>query len=163
MTLSKESYLAAIKALGTTDAAALQSEQADMTSVQLYEAEDHIPDFKAAVAKKNMMERPAGQTNGFLCRSSVGNIVRLLQNYSSETYPAEPEELPAQWRFFWSTDPKRAQPFVSSSTSYYSKDECCTWNRHVWRSTLETANTWSPTELPSGWEDLGTIEEVMAA
>ena len=88
----------------------LQETSEGMTGTELYEKEDYIPDFSAAVAKKNMLERKAGKTDGFLCRSSAGRIVRLIQNYNSDTYPQEPEELPAQWGFYWSDDPKKALP-----------------------------------------------------
>ena len=68
-------------------------------------AEEYIPDFQAARTAKNMLERKAGQKDGFVCWSSAGRVVRLLQVYDSEIYPQEPEELPAQWGFVWSTDP----------------------------------------------------------
>lgn len=72
----------------------LQETSEGMTGTELYEKEDYIPDFSAAIAKKNMLERKAGKTDGFLCRSSAGRIVRLIQNYNSDIYPQEPEELP---------------------------------------------------------------------
>ena len=39
----------------------------------------------------------AGLTDGFVCKSSAGRVVRLLQPYDSNIYTGEPEELPA-WR-----------------------------------------------------------------
>lgn len=101
-----------------------------------------------------MLERKAGQTDGFVCRSTAGRVVRLIQTYDSETFPQEPEELPAQWGFAWSTDPAKALPFVALSTSPYNTGDCCTEGGHVWRSKIDT-NTWAPSEYPDGWEDLG--------
>lgn len=145
---------------GLNAAKALQVASVDMNGTQLYEKEEYIPDFLAAVAVKNMLERKAGKEDGFLCRSSAGRIVRLIQNYDSDIYTQEPEDLPAQWGWYWSTDPKKALPFVSISTSPYNTGDCCTYEDHVWRSGQDN-NTWAPGTLNVEWEDLGTIEEVM--
>ena len=87
-----EFYFNAMRAQGLYDATELQKRSADMTGTGLYAEGGKIPDFQAAKATKNMLERAAG----FVCRSSAGRIVRLLQPYDSEAYPQEPEELPAQ-------------------------------------------------------------------
>ena len=147
---------------GLTHAQALQAKAPEMTGTELYAQEDYIPDFQAAKAKANMSTRKAGQTDGFVCRSSAGRVVRLIQTYDSDTYPAEPEELPAQWRFVWSTDPKKTLPFISLATSPYATGDCCTYEGHVWRSGQDT-NTWAPGTVGVQWEDLGTIEEVQGA
>lgn len=160
--LSKEQVLQGIKDMGASDAAALQTRSPEMDGTALYAEDEKIPDFLAAKAKKNMLERKAGQQDGFVCKSSAGRVVRLIQVYDSETYPQEPEELPAQWRFVWSTDPKKALPFVAMSTSPYNVDDCCTEGEHVYRSTLAN-NVWAPSAYPQGWTDLGTIEDVMAS
>ena len=149
-------YKDAMRAKGLDDAAKLQQESAGMTGTELYAEEDKIPDFVEAVKIKNMLERPVG----FVCRSSSGHVVKLLQVYDSTTYPAEPEELPAQWGFVWSTDPLRAREFVAISTSPYMTDDCCIDAGHVWRSTMDN-NVWRPTEYEQGWTDLGTVESVM--
>lgn len=151
---SKEYVLDTLRRAGRSAAENIQAQASGMTGTKLYAAEDYIPDFQAACAAKNMLERPAGQENGFVCRSSAGRVVRLIQVYDSDTYPQEPEELPAQWRFVWSTDPKKALPFVALSTSPYNAGDCCTENGHVWRSKIDT-NTWAPSSYAQGWEDLG--------
>lgn len=130
----KDFVLTTMRKYGMRRAQDLQETSEGMTGTELYEKEDYIPDFSAAIAKKNMLERKAGKTDGFLCRSSAGRIVRLIQNYNSDIYPQEPEELPAQWGFYWSDDPKKALPFVAMSTSPYNTGDCCTHNGHVWRS-----------------------------
>lgn len=110
---------------GRRDALELQERSKAMTGTELNAEEDKIPSFRAACATQNMMNRKAGQTDGFVCKSSAGRVVRLIQNYDSDVFTAEPEELPAQWRFVWSTDPDHAKPFLASSTSYYNKGDCC--------------------------------------
>ena len=102
------------------------------------------------------MNRKAGQTDGFVCKSTAGRIVRLIQNYDSDVLTAEPEKLPAQWRFVWSTDPAKAQPFISLSTSPYATGDCCTHDGHVWRSGQD-GNVWAPGTVGVKWDDLGAI------
>ncbi len=136
---------------GKAVAESLQTDAANMTGTELYAAEDYIPDFAAAVAKKNMLERKAGMTDGFVCRSSAGRVVRLIQNYDSSIYTQEPEDLPAQWGFVWSTDPEKALPFIAISTSPYMTGDCCTENDIVYRSTIDN-NVWAPSAYPQGWE-----------
>ena len=118
-----------------------------MTGTELNAADSDIPGFKAAVANKNMLERKAG----FVCRSSAGRVVRLVQPYDSTIYTQEPEELPAQWGFAWSTDPAKALPFVAMATSPYNKGDCCTDGGVIYRSTIAN-NVWSPSAYPAGWE-----------
>lgn len=134
----------------------MQEQAATMTGTELNAASDYIPDFQAAKAIKNMLERKAGQADGFVCRSSVGRVVRLIQPYDSNTYPDEPENLPAHWRFVWSTDPTHALPFVSLATSPYATGDCCTYAGHVWRSGQD-GNTWAPGSVGVKWDDLGAI------
>ena len=67
--------------------------------------------------------------------------------------PQEPEDLPAQWGFVWSTDPDKALPFLSLSTSPYAKGDCCTADGKTWRSKIDT-NTWSPETNPEFWEEV---------
>ena len=85
-----------------------------------------------------------------------------LEQRFAEINAREPEELTAQWRFKWSTDPKKALPFVSIATSPYATGDCCTYEGHVWRSGQDN-NTWAPGTVNIDWEDLGTVEEVMEA
>lgn len=134
---------------GRANALALQDKADSMSGTELYSEEMDIPEFKAAVKNGNMLERAAG----FVCRSSAGRVVRLVQPYDSTIYTAEPEELPAQWGFKWSTDPAKALPFLASATSPYNKGDCCTDGARVFRSTMDN-NVWSPTAYPQGWEEV---------
>ena len=79
----------------------IQSKTETMDGTQLYAEETYIPDFATSVKKQNMLSRPVG----FVCRSSAGHVVKLIQPYDSEVYTQEPEELLAQWAFVWSSDP----------------------------------------------------------
>ena len=148
----KEFVLQTMKEAGLARAQTLQAQAPDMTGTELYAAEDFIPDFQAACALKNMLERTAG----FVCRSSAGRVVKLLQPYDSSIYTQEPEELPAQWGFQWSTDPVKALPFVAMSTSPYMTGDCCTYEGHVWRSGQDN-NVWAPGTVNVKWEDLGEV------
>ena len=98
-----------------------------------------------------MLERKAGQKDGFVCKSSAGRVVRLLQNYDSTVYTQEPEELPAQWGFVWSKDPAKALPFIALATSPYDTGDCCTETGIVYRSTMD-GNVHAPSAYPQGWE-----------
>ena len=156
MQSDKEFVLDAMQRIGKTIAQNIQSRAAEMTGTELYAEEDYIPDFAAACALKNMLERTAG----FVCRSSAGRVVKLLQPYDSSIYTAEPEELPAQWGFVWSDDPKKTRDFISLSTSPYMENNCAIDAGYVWRSKIDN-NVWAPSSYEQGWEKLGTVEEVM--
>lgn len=165
----KEFVLETMREHGLSVAQRLQTMAVDMTGTELYTHEQYIPDFAAAVAAKNMLERKAGMTDGFLCVSSAGHIVRLIQNYDSSIYKQEPEDLVAQWGFYWSSDQKKALPFVESATSPYSTNDCCIYpidteaeepELHVWRSGQDN-NTWAPGTENIKWIDLGTVDEVV--
>lgn len=155
MSLESKAYvLETMRRSGKLAAKDLQERSVNMTGTELYEEEDFIPSFKAAVAKMNMLERKAGQTDGFVCKSSAGRVVRLIQNYDSTVFTAEPEELPAQYRFVWSKDPKYALPFVALATSPYDIGDCCLNEAgEPKRSTINT-NTWSPDTNPEFWESV---------
>lgn len=150
---SKERVLSRERARGSADGLAaaidLQTRAPDMDGTALYAEEEKIPTFAGACAKMNMLHRPVG----FVCRSSAGRVVKLLQNYDSTIYTQEPEELSAQWGFQWSTDPAKALPFVSISTSPFMTGHCCTDAVKTWRSTIDN-NVWSPSDYPQGWEEV---------
>lgn len=149
MRLNKEIYLEAMRDKGMEDATDLQTRSSEMTGTELYAEEDKIPDFQAAREKQNMLTRSAG----FVCRSTEGRVVVLLQPYDSDVYTDEPEALPAQWGFKWSTDPDKALPFVAISTSPYMTGDCCTYNEKTWRSGQDN-NVWPPETVGVSWEEV---------
>ena len=138
---------------GKADAQEVQDQSSQMTGTELNAADDLIPRFKDAVRHKNMLDRKAGQEDGFVCISSAGRVVRLIQNYNSDVDTAEPEELPAQFRFVWSTDPSKAKPFIASSTSYYNTGDCCLNKAGEPRRSKIDANVFDPDASPEFWED----------
>lgn len=146
--MNQQLYINAMYAKGVADATDLQTRSAEMDGTALYSEDEKIPSFVAACAKMNMLERPVG----FVCKSSAGRVVKLLQVYDSTIYPQEPEELPAQWGFKWSTDPSKALPFIALSTSPYMVGDCCTEGGKVWRSLIDN-NVHSPSAYPRGWQE----------
>lgn len=149
----KAYVLAILKTYGRTAAEDLQNRAERMTATEL-NAEDYlIPGFRAACERANMLDRKVG----FVCRSTAGRVVRLLQPYDSTIYPQEPEELAAHWGFAWSTDPVKARPFIAVSTSPYATGHCCTYDGRVWRSGQD-GNIWAPGTPGVSWEDLGPAE-----
>ena len=143
---NKEYVLTTMAAFGKEAAEKIQAAADEMTGTELYENEEFIPGFRAACAKMNMLQRPAG----FTCLSTAGRVVSLIQAYDSDIYTQEPEELPAQWRFKWSKDPKKALPFIALSTSPYDTGDCCTENGDTWISNIDF-NVYAPSEYPDGW------------
>ena len=132
---------------GRLAAQEVQDKSSGMTGTELNAVDDRIPRFSSAVAKMNMLDRPVG----FVCKSTSGRVVRLLQNYDSTVYTQEPEELPAQWGFVWSQDPAKALPFIALSTSPYNTGDCCSEGNFVYRSIID-GNVWAPSAYPAGWE-----------
>lgn len=143
----KELVLDTLRRSGKLIAADLQNRSPDMTGTELNAEASYIPEFQTSVKKRNMLDRPAG----FVCRSSAGRVVKLLQPYDSTIYTQEPEELPAQWGFVWSDDPAHARPFVAISTSPYKTGNVCEEGGTVYRSRMD-GNVWSPSAYPDGWE-----------
>lgn len=151
---NKELVLDTLRRSGKLIAEAVQSKSAAITGTELNAESDYIPSFTTAIKKMNMLERHAGLTDGFVCKSSAGRVVRLIQNYDSDIYTAEPEELPAQFAFVWSDNPEHAQPFIALSTSPYMTGNCCSENGVAFRSTQDN-NVWAPSAYPSAWEQVG--------
>lgn len=143
---NKELVLETMKRSGKLVAQSVQARSSEMTGTELNTESNYIPHFTAACGKMNMLNRPVG----FVCKSSAGRIVKLLQVYDSSIYTQEPEELPAQWGFVWSDDPAHALPFVAISTSPYMKGNCCTENGQVYKSLIDN-NVYSPSAYPQGW------------
>lgn len=142
---------------GRRQALNLQEQSSGMTGTELYAVDDRIPRFVEAVKTQNMLTRTADRNKGFVCKSSAGRVVRLIQNYDSDTRLHEdgtrwePEELPAQWAFVWSKDPAKALPFIALSTSPYNTGDCCTENGLTYRSTMDN-NVWAPSAYADAWE-----------
>lgn len=146
---AKSEALAAVRDASRQAALYLQGRSEGMTGAELYAEAEYIPDFAAVIAADNMLKRPIG----FVCKSSAGRVVRLVQPYDSSIYGDEPEELPAQWGFAWSKNLADALPFISLATSPYMIGDCCTEGGKTWRSTHDN-NTFAPSEYPTWWEEV---------
>lgn len=153
--IDQETRKQAMYQAGRAAALSVQENASTMSGTQLNDVADDIPSFQAAKAKTNMLQRSAG----FVCKSSAGRVVKLLQPYDSDTYTQEPEDLPAQWGFAWSNNPNHALPFVSISTSPYMIGNVCSENGKVYRSTIDN-NVWAPSEYPTGWEEVTDFDYV---
>jgi hypothetical protein len=151
--MTRAEELEMLRQSGKVDAMALQERSSELSGTELNAEDDKIPRFKAAVKEKNMLDRKAGQQDGFVCKSTAGRVVRLIQNYDSNVLTGEPEELPAQFRFVWSTDPAKAKPFIASSTSYYNTGDCCLNKAGEPRRSKIDANVFDPDVSPEFWED----------
>ena len=145
--MRKAEVLELLKASGKAKAQQVQDSASAMTGTELNAERDYIPSFKAACEKMNMLERPLG----FVCLSSAGRVVKLIQPYDSTIYTGEPETLPAQFGFVWSDNPEHALPFVAMATSPYMTGNCCTEDGVVYRSKKDN-NVHSPSAYPQGWE-----------
>lgn len=143
---SREYVLDMMYRVGLAAAQSLQSRAAELTGTEVYAEQSDAPDFDP---EKQYLNYKAG----FVCRSPSGRMVRLLQPYDSTVYTQTPEELPAQWGFYWSQNPEDALPFVALSTSPYMTGDCCTENGVVYRSAIDN-NVWPPSEYPQGWEEV---------
>lgn len=152
----KEVVLSTLKRAGKVIAQEIQEKAPSMSSTELYADELYIPTFDAAIEKDNMLNREPG----FVCISAQGHVVKLLQKYDSSVYTQQPEDLPAQWGFKWSTDPKRARPFIAISTSPYMNGDCCTYEGFVWQSGQDS-NVWAPGTQNVKWTKIGTIKEII--
>lgn len=144
---NKDFVLETMRRSGKLIAQSVQTNAPSMSGTQLNAEGDYIPDFKAACLAMNMLNRPVG----FVCKSSSGRVVKLLQVYDSTIFTAEPEELPAQFGFVWSDNPAHALPFVAMATSPYMTGNCCTEDGFVYRSKMDN-NIHSPSAYPDGWE-----------
>lgn len=140
---------------GRRQALDLQARAPEMSGTEINAESGKLPLFSKAVKVKNMLDRPIG----FVCVSDAGRAVKLVQPYDSNTFTQQPEELRAQWGFYWSTDPKKALPFIALATSPYNIDDCCTEGSGVYASTIN-GNVFTPSDYPDGWRYVGEIGEV---
>lgn len=125
--------LNAMASQGRSDAEEFQKIASALSYDEIVANEYRIPVFR------NDVHYPVG----FVCKTSAGNIVRLLEEYDAE---GEPEENPAHWHFYWTKDPEKSTPYVATS---YNTDECCIYENAVWKS-LTDNNTTVPNE--QGWD-----------
>lgn len=143
---NKNFVLGFLNKYGNDVAKQLQTDAPNMTGTELYESDMFIPEFNH---ERQYLNFPIG----YVCKSAKGRLVKLIQPYDSTIFTNQPEELPSQWGFYWSTDPNKALPFVSIATSPYMIDDCCIDDDIVYRSVIDN-NTWKPSDYPQGWEQV---------
>jgi len=141
--MTENLILETLKRVGKIVAKDLQEKSSEMTGTELYEDKLFIPKFDP---KRQYLNFQAG----YICKSDAGRVVKLLQPYDSSIFTQQPEELPAQWGFYWSQNPDEALPFAAISTSPYMTGDCCMIDDKVYRSTIDN-NIWSPVDYPQGW------------
>ena len=67
---------------GRRNALDLQERAFGLTNTELNAEDDLMPEFARAKEVMNMLERPVG----FVCKTSAGRVVKLLQPYDSNIY-----------------------------------------------------------------------------
>lgn len=141
---NKDFVLKTMKQHGKNMAIDLQKRAPEMEGTELYSEISFIPNFNP---EKQYLNYPIG----YVCKSPSGRLVKLLQPYDSTIFIQEPEELTAQWGFYWSKNIEDALPFVSIATSPYMVGDCCEYEGIIYRSLIDN-NTWSPIDYAQGWE-----------
>ena len=86
---SKDFVLSTMRKYGKMMAEDLQAKASEMTGTELYKDEAFIPDFNPERQYLNFKA-------GYVCKSTAGRVVVLIQPYDSTIYPQEPEELVAR-------------------------------------------------------------------
>lgn len=149
---NKDFVLKTMKRYGKNMAEDLQKRAPEMIGTELYTEIRFIPNF-------NTEKQYLNYSIGYVCKSPSGRLVKLIQPYDSTIFTQEPEELTAQWGFYWSKNPEDALPFVSIATSPYMTGDCCTYEEGIYRSTIDN-NTWSPIDYAQGWEFIESKTEI---
>lgn len=156
--LSKEDLLKLVYQQGYADASDLRSRAADMDGTAIIAEEDKVPMF---VWGTDYSSWPAGSPIGEIVDGEV-QIFTMITPVNTANYPGiTPNTERSLYSLCHTKDPKKAKPFVPSLgiSGMYSTDECCTDAGHVWQSAVDN-NSYSPSDYPANWTDLGTIEEV---
>lgn len=151
--------LEGLREKGKADAQALAvlsvSGEADGTYLIDHEAE--IPTWRQR--SFNTEETPVGKPYKW-----NGQVYKLWQQHDATNQPDwSPDKAFSLWDICHTTDPRSAKEYTSpqGTRGLWQAGECCLQDGHVWRS-LTADNAYSPAEMPSYWENLGTAEEVQA-
>ena len=89
-------------------------------------------------------------------RRKGGQVWRCCQGHDSTGNPDwYPGAVPALWTLLHGSTPETAKPFVqpTGAQDAYLKGECAVWtDGKIYRSVMDTANSYSPADYPQGWE-----------
>ena len=160
MTQSNQFYLAAMKAQGPADATELQSRAASMDGTALIAEEQKIPQFDPS---KDYCSWAVGSPV-WEAVEGERQVFTLLPPHNASHYPGStPANSPALWSIRHTKDPKKAKAYLppNGTSGLYELDECAVEAGHVYRN-KQAGNAFSPSAMPSYWEDLGTVEDVQA-
>ena len=154
-----ELALESLREKGKADAQALAalavSGEADGT--YLIEREAVIPTWRQRAF--NTEETPVGKPYKW-----NGQVYKLWQQHDATNQPDwTPDQTASLWDICHTKTPKFAKEYLApqGTRGLWQIDECCVQNDHIWRN-LTPDQAYSPAEMPSGWEDLGTISEAKA-
>lgn len=93
-----------------------------------------------------------------------GQIYKLWQQHDATNQPGwSPDLAVSLWDICHTKDPKQAKEYQApqGTRGLWHATECCVLNGHVWKC-LTDNQTYSPMDLPDGWENLGPVSEVQA-
>ena len=157
MSDSKSRVLQREKERGKQDALNLAARVPELDGTGIIAEEDHIPKWSEKAAyTADMLGWPVQYD---------GQVYTIQQPHTPAHNPGVyPPDLPAIYFRQNTQDPAKAKPYIAPNgrSGVYIKGDCCTAGGHVWRSTFDGENVWSPTDFPDVWEDLGTVEEVQS-
>ena len=156
---SKDVVLAAMRSLGKADALNLRTRAPEMDGTGLIAEESKIPEFDGS---KDYSEWAVGSPVWELVENER-QVFTLITPHNASHYPSsKPSNTPALWSIRHTKDPKRAKAYLppNGTSGLYEVDECAIESGHVHRN-KQPQNAFSPSAMPSYWEDLGTAEDVM--
>lgn len=151
--------LVSLREKGQADAQALTelsaTGEADGTYLIAHEAE--IPTWRQR--SYNTEETPVGKPYKW-----NGQVYKLWQQHDATNQPDwSPDLAVSLWDICHTTDPMQAKEYMApqGTRGLWQPGECCVQSGHVWRN-LTANHAYGPHEVPSGWEDLGSVSEVQA-
>ena len=151
---SKDRVLQRERDRGRAAALNLAGRASGMTGTAIIAEQGHIPAWRDdAVYTATHVGYPVQDGD---------QVYTIIQPHTPAHNPGfRPADLPAIYSIKHTTDPKRAKPYMApnGTSGAYMKDDCAVDGGRVYRSTIDN-NVWKPSDYPTGWDDLGEVEEV---
>lgn len=144
---------------GRADAINLRSRAKDMDPTAIIAEEDKVPMF---VEGADYSQWPAGSPIGQMVDGEL-QIFTMITPINTANYPGiTPNTERSLYSLCHTKDPKKAKPYVAplGTSGLYTTNECCIENGHVYQNKIDN-NSWTPSGYPAGWNNLGTVEEVV--
>lgn len=155
---SKKLVLDMIREHGMKDALELRERAPELDGTAIIAEEEKIPQFDGS-------KDYSGWKSGAPVWEEVDGerqVYTLITPYDASSYPGtSPSTLPALWSIRHTKDPAKAKAWLApnGTSGLYEVDECCTDSGHVYKN-KQAKNAFSPSAMPSYWDDLGTIEDI---